>query len=182
MAGAGGVRAAERGGQDQHRQARRVRRLLHDPHPAAHRLQPQPRRPRRRRPQRRRQDSGHRLSRRPPGRPIIPSLILHMIINHLYIFAFASYCYPQKKKYLLLRASFCILYNATIQTTTFVMEEEYIMLSIWGTYQMQTNLFVKTMQTSIWAIRLTSKGRAQDVNPVVQIEVCIVSTERLVCT
>ena len=60
------------------------------------------------------------------------------------------------------------------------MEEEYIMLSIWGTYQMQTNLFVKIMQTSIWAIRLKSKGRVQDVDPVVQIEVCIVFTERLV--
>jgi len=62
------------------------------------------------------------------------------------------------------------------------MEEEYIMLFIWGTYQMQTNLFVKTMQTSIWTIRLIYKGRAQDVDPVIQIEVCIVSTERLICT
>jgi len=80
------------------------------------------------------------------------------------------------------------------------------------TYQMQTNLSVQTMQTSIWVIGSTSKGRGAgveegicksvviqfkggrlivklfdlpfslDVDPATQIEVCIVCTEKLVCT
>ena len=77
---------------------------------------------------------------------------------------------------------------------------------------MQTNLSVQTMQTSIWVIGSTSKGRGTgvgegicksvviqfksgrlivklfdppcplDVDLVTQIEVCIVCMEKLVCT
>ena len=77
---------------------------------------------------------------------------------------------------------------------------------------MQTNLFVQIMKTSIWAIGSTSKGRGTgggrgnlqkydysiqrwvqivkllnppyplDVDPMIQIKVSIVCTERLVCT
>ena len=31
-----------------------------------------------------------------------------------------------------------------------------------GTYQVQTNLFVQTMEISIWVIRSTSKGRGAE--------------------
>ena len=77
---------------------------------------------------------------------------------------------------------------------------------------MQTNLSVQTIETSIWVIRSTSKGRGVerwegdlqkcdypiqwwvqivklpnlpyplDVDPMTQIEVFIVCTKRLVCT
>ena len=81
-----------------------------------------------------------------------------------------------------------------------------------GTYLVQINLSVQTMQTLIWAIGSTSKGRGAwggsedlqmcdyptksgrlivklhnlpcplDVDLMVQIEVCMVCAERLVCT
>jgi hypothetical protein len=81
-----------------------------------------------------------------------------------------------------------------------------------GTYHVQTNLSVQIMQTSIWTTESTSKGYGRlgnftikrpsldwvitllqistptppahplDDDPVVHIEVCIVCTERLVCT
>ena len=81
-----------------------------------------------------------------------------------------------------------------------------------GTYQVQTKLSIQTMKTLIWAIRSTSRGEVQrggrgdlqkcdypiqrrvqimklsnspyplDVDPITQIEVFIVCTERLVCT
>ena len=81
-----------------------------------------------------------------------------------------------------------------------------------ATYLVQTNLSVQTMQTLIWAIGSTSKGRDTgggrgdlqkcdysiqgrvqivkllnppcplDVDPMTQIEVFIVCTEKLVCT
>ena len=41
----------------------------------------------------------------------------------------------------------------------FILDEGKLWHQIMGTYQVQTNLFVQTMETSIWAIRSTSKGR-----------------------
>ena len=41
----------------------------------------------------------------------------------------------------------------------FILDEGKLWHQIMGTYQVQTNLFMQTMKTSIWAIRSTSKGR-----------------------
>ena len=45
-----------------------------------------------------------------------------------------------------------------VYTYVFILDDVLIYV---GTYQVQTDIFVKTIQTSIWAAGSTSKGRAQ---------------------